>query len=80
MGASTSSANRIIHRVNNMIASMHKEFISFPQTDVGKQKLDSISTVDSQVSSVQPIVRIYLSKLLEKRPWKYTETGKGIIP
>ena len=30
MGVSTSSANRIIHRVSHMIASMHKDFISFP--------------------------------------------------
>lgn len=33
MGVSTSSANRIIHRVCNMIAAMHKDFINFPQTD-----------------------------------------------
>ena len=34
VGFSTSSANRIIHRVCNIIASSHKEYIKFSQTEV----------------------------------------------
>ena len=34
VGVSTSSANNIIHRVSNIIASSHKENINFPRTEV----------------------------------------------
>ena len=37
VGVSTSSANRIIHRVCNIIASSHKEYIKFHQTEVNIQ-------------------------------------------
>lgn len=39
MGVSTSTANRIIHRVSNMIASFHRDFIKFPDTIVDKQEM-----------------------------------------
>ena len=37
VGVSTSSANRIIHRVCNIIASSNKEYIKFPRTEVTVQ-------------------------------------------
>ena len=47
VGVSTSSANRIIHRVCNIIESSHKEYIKFPQwifKQLGKNVMHIVSS------------------------------------
>ena len=52
VGVSTSGANRIIHRACNIIASSHKEYIKFPQTeeDIQTTKQNFMHIVSSPAS------------------------------
>ena len=78
VGVSTSSANRIIHQLSNIIASSHKEYIKFPKTEVDIQTTEQKFYAYCQFPGI--IVRMFLFRPPLVILQKYTETEKDSIP